>query len=298
MIMKKLWPAILILSILWGCSGDDDNSDPVAPDTTPPTVESTSPADGAVNVPVGTSITVNFSEAMDRWTFSDSTFIVSDGVIEISGSILYSGNSVILRPSNDLSFEELYTAVITDSVTDEAGNNLETDYVWSFTTTIGSIMPLSIGNKWEFLIETIDTLTGDIDSTIDHIEIVRDTVIQSETWYIDQTGAVYINKADGLWTYSLSDQPYLFLKFPAIIGDTYFGNPDLVETIRVDSTSVLRGVPHGNHICYLYAATVSDPTFKYKYYYKPNLGPVSTSKLTTGSLKVVERRSLFRLTLP
>jgi hypothetical protein len=294
--MKKLLLTFLALALFWGCSGNDDNGDPVSPDITPPTVVSTSPADGAVNVPLRTNIIVNFSEAMAKWTFVAENFYISPSV---DGVILPSDNSVILSPVEDMQFSRLYTVVVTDSVKDEAGNNLEADYTWSFTTTAGDIMPLAIGNKWEFLIETIDTLTGNIDSTIDYIEIVRDTTIGSETWHIDQKGTIFTNKSDGLWTYAASGTAYLFLKFPASIGETYFGNPDLVETIRVDSTSALPGdVPHGNHICYLYTGTVSDPTFKYKYYYEPNLGPVAIWKVKTGSLKTVERKSLFRLALP
>jgi hypothetical protein len=289
--MKLAIPFVLVVG-MYGCSGDE--APPVTSDTTPPTVVSTSPADGETNVPIDTDISVTFSEDMDRWTLSTATFVVSGTA---GGTILYGNNTATLQPTGDLIFSQDYTVVITTDVTDVAGNNLESNYTWSFTTTAGAIMPLAVGNQWEFLAEVIDTLTGQIDSTLEIVSIVRDTLIQTEQWFIDGSGEVYTNRIEGLWGLSQGGQPYLFLKFPATIGDSYFGNPDLVETIRVDSTATLRSVPHGFHICYLYTGTVFDPTIKYKYYYKPNFGPVAVEKVVASGARVIERRSLIRLTL-
>lgn len=283
---------IIMLFALWGCS--DDETPPVTPDTTPPTVVSTSPADGETNVSVDAAISITFSEEMDPFTFSTQSFQV---VGEETYNIIYSNKTVTLTLQDDLLYDQNYTVVVTTDVTDVAENPLDSNYTWEFTTTMGTIMPLAIGNKWEFWVAVYDTVSGDSATSLEFMEIVRDTLIATEQWYIDNANRIYKNKDDGLWSISSGGQPYLFLKFPATMGDSYFGNPDLVETIRVESTGVLIAVPHGNHVCYYYLGTVSDPTFKYKYYYNPNFGPISIEKVTSGSSKVVERRSLIRLTL-
>lgn len=295
MIYRLLKISILsavIATVFWGCSGKE--AAPVIPDTTPPTVVSTSPAAGSTNVGVDVAISATFSEEMDRWTFTPQTFAVGGAG---SGNILYKDKTVSFTPSAKLGFNQEYTVVITTDVSDVAGNNLAAIYNWTFTTTPGTIMPLKIGNQWEFLVEQRDTITNLIDTGYQIIEIVRDTMIGSERWLVSQSGDKYINKGDGLWMLSVSKAPYLFLKFPASPGDTYFANPDRVETIRVDSIATSRSVPHGTHICHKYSGTVPDPTFKYRYYYKPNFGPVAYEKVTVGSSKVVERWSLIRLKL-
>lgn len=287
----RFLPALAMATLL-GCS-DDKTTTPPTPDTTPPTVESTSPADAATSVPLTTMISATFSEEMDKWTFNNVTFVVSGSV---TGNIQYSDKTVTLAPSSPLAYNQQYTVALTTDITDLAGNPLESDYTWSFRTTPGTIMPLAVGNLWEFVKATYDTISGDSVVTLDTIAIVRDSVIQSETWFVGKTGKMYINRSSGLWGRSSGGEAYLFLKYPAVAGDFYPGSPDLGETINVESTNILWGVPHGNHICYYYLSTVSDPTFKYRYYYKPNLGPVVHEKVTT-SQKIVERKKLKSLTL-
>ncbi len=282
-----------IVATLWGCSGDE--SSPVIPDTTPPTVISTSPADGDTNAGVNVAISATFSEEMDRWTFTLQTFAIG-GVGQ--GNILYKDKTVSFTPSDGLAFGREYTAVITTDVTDAADNNLESNYDWTFTTTLGVAMPLEIENKWEYLVEQRDTIgDSNISSGITIIEIVSDTIIGTEQWFISETGEMYTNKDNGLWMMSLTGQPYLFIKFPAAAGDTYFANPDLVETIRVDSINIARWANLERYECNLYTSTVSDPTFKHQYFYDSNVGLVSIDKVPTGSTQVVERWSLIRFTL-
>ena len=102
---------------IWGCSGDE-TSTPVSPDTTAPTVVSTSPADGAVGVPVDASISITFDEEMNRFTFTRNTFAVSDGV---NGIILYGNKTAVFSPDENLLYDWTYTAVVTTDVADEAG---------------------------------------------------------------------------------------------------------------------------------------------------------------------------------
>ncbi len=49
-----------------------------APDTTPPTVTAVSPGIGATDVPITSTLTATFSEAMDASTINTSTFTLKD----------------------------------------------------------------------------------------------------------------------------------------------------------------------------------------------------------------------------
>ena len=81
-------------------------------DTTPPTVSSTNPANGATIVAVNKTISATFSEAMDSSTISTNTFTLSGGV---TGSVSYDSTSkaATFTPSSNLSYSTTYTATIT-----------------------------------------------------------------------------------------------------------------------------------------------------------------------------------------
>jgi len=97
-----------------------------APDTTPPTVLSTVPANGATNVAVLTPITVTFSEAMNPATINGSTIVLmvtSTGAV-ISGSVSYDGSSntaTFTASAGTLAFGTGYTLSVSGAA-DLAGN--------------------------------------------------------------------------------------------------------------------------------------------------------------------------------
>ena len=98
-------------------------------DTTPPTITEVSPTDGATNVPVTTAISATFSEAMNE-TSAEAAFSV-DGV---TGTFGWDGNKMTFTPSSELAYNTEYTVTISTVAEDLAGNNLASDYTWSFTT--------------------------------------------------------------------------------------------------------------------------------------------------------------------
>lgn len=103
-------------------------------DTTPPTVLITSPVDTAVGVVTGTKVLVAFSEPLDPDTIGASTFTLSQGGTPIAASVSYTDTAAILTPDSPFEPGVTLTATVTTGVTDLAGNALEADYVWSFTT--------------------------------------------------------------------------------------------------------------------------------------------------------------------
>jgi Big-like domain-containing protein len=104
-----------------------------ASDTTPPIVSSITPAAGASFVPVNTSITSVFSEAMDAATINGTSFTLSSGV---TGAVTYDAinRAATFAPSGSLAYNTTYTATITSGVRDLAGNALAQDFTWNFTT--------------------------------------------------------------------------------------------------------------------------------------------------------------------
>jgi len=102
-------------------------------DTDPPTVNSTSPLDAAIDVAVDATISATFSEDMDDLTIDTNTFGLDNGV---TGSVSYDINSktATFTPSTYLDYDTTYTATITTGAEDLAGNPIQSDYDWSFTT--------------------------------------------------------------------------------------------------------------------------------------------------------------------
>ncbi len=103
-------------------------------DATAPTVVSTIPANLATGVALNTSITAAFSETMDPATITASTFTLKQGTTPIPGAVTYVGTVATLNPTSDLTASTVYTATITTSAKDAAGNALAANKVWTFTT--------------------------------------------------------------------------------------------------------------------------------------------------------------------
>ena len=112
----------------------------VPPDTTPPTVSSVSPTNGAVGVNTGVNITATFSEAMDPATISASSFELLDSLSNlVSTSVTYNAATkiAVLNPAAPLSLSAVYTATVkggASGVKDLRSNPMTADLTWSFTT--------------------------------------------------------------------------------------------------------------------------------------------------------------------
>ena len=104
-----------------------------APDGTAPTVMSVSPANGATAVPVGASISVTFSEAMNPATVNNTNVSVAGS----TGTVSYSGTTARFTPSVPLAVSTPYEVIVKgggSGVKDTAGNPLRADFRWSFST--------------------------------------------------------------------------------------------------------------------------------------------------------------------
>lgn len=101
-----------------------------------PTLTLTSPVEGASNIALNTMVTADFSTAMDANSFNTTTFSLKQGTVNIPGGVSYSGLQATFDPTVDLIPNLVYTATITKSVTDIAGNAIAKDSSWSFATGV------------------------------------------------------------------------------------------------------------------------------------------------------------------
>ena len=119
-------------------------------DTTPPTVTSATPANGASSVALGTAVTATFSEAINAATLTTTTVVLrnpANAVVPAAVSYNAGTRVATLTPSAALTTSTTYTATITGGaagVKDVAGNALASSVVWSFATILGDTTPPTV----------------------------------------------------------------------------------------------------------------------------------------------------------
>lgn len=155
---------------------ENDNSD-----ITPPEVRSTNPADNASGVAINSRIMATFTEEINATTITESTFRLSEEDRTIDGTVTYSDNTATFNPDSDLLYNTTYSATITTDVEDPAGNRLENDYRWTFTTEEDRIPPR--------VIETIplkneEGVSRNIEITATFSEAMDPSTISEETFFL------------------------------------------------------------------------------------------------------------------
>lgn len=107
-------------------------SDTITLDTAVPKIYSTTPISGARDIPVTTSIVIEFSESMDTISVENAITIIPAMPLDYKWE--NENRRLIITPSK---FVEGTTCTITiyEGATDTAGNSIVAAYSWSFTTT-------------------------------------------------------------------------------------------------------------------------------------------------------------------
>ena len=117
------------MALFYGCANDDFQE----VDGVCPLVTTTSPVNGATNVPLDQIITVSFNEEMNPETINQSSFTLN-GTSQVAGVVTYSGTTATFTPSALLTPNTTYSARITRTVKDLTGNALQTETIWTFST--------------------------------------------------------------------------------------------------------------------------------------------------------------------
>ncbi len=104
-------------------------------DVTPPTVSAASPANAASGVALGSSVSITFSEAMDKASTGAAFRLESHGAT-VAGSIAWSNGDTVLAftPSGSLTYGSRCNVSISTSAKDVALNPLSSTYNSFFTT--------------------------------------------------------------------------------------------------------------------------------------------------------------------
>jgi hypothetical protein len=153
-------------------------------DTTPPTVSLVNPANDISGVCINKTVNATFSESMAPTSLTNNTLTLApSGSLNtpIAAVITYDAQTRIasINPSANLSASTAYTATVlggAQGAKDLAGNALQADKVWQFTTSASECQtPVALGSASNFAIlgsaaiTNIPTslITGDIGLTPD-----------------------------------------------------------------------------------------------------------------------------------
>ena len=142
-------------------------------DTTAPQVNSTDPAAGATAVPINSSVTATFDEAIDPLSITSTSFSVHQGATTIAGTLTTAGTIARFMPTAPLAANATFTVTLSTGVTDLQGNALAVPYTWMFMTGSSAALgpaPVLLGAAGNYVIlakTAISTvpasaITGDI----------------------------------------------------------------------------------------------------------------------------------------
>jgi uncharacterized delta-60 repeat protein len=165
---------------------------PPGADVTPPHVVAIAPGDGALLVPLRTSVTATFDEAVDPATVDSTTFrLEAPGGEPVAATIALSalGTVATLRPASALAGSTTYTARVTTAVTDLAGNALAAERAWTFMTIAPDTYPPYIRGRTPWNADAVPVTAA---VTIIFSERVDPATLTAETFRLAPTGSAAI----------------------------------------------------------------------------------------------------------
>lgn len=169
-------------------------------DIVPPTVLSTVPDDGAINVPLNQAVSATFSEAMNPLTITNLTFTVTGPGLPVPGGLVSYDpltNIATFRPDANLAASTTYTATITTGAQDLAGNALASNYVWTFTTgaTGTGLAPgaVNLGSASTFGIMATSAITNTGAATMINGDVSLDPGTSNGLLPVQVNGTIHIN---------------------------------------------------------------------------------------------------------
>lgn len=138
--MTRLVTLSLVVPLsLFACATPEPDPDPTdttepAGDTTPPQVTGFEPVDEAARVAVDAEIRIEFSEPVDADSAEVAVQLLDESrevALDVAPGV---GDELVFTPVGLLDGETEYTVVVGTELTDLAGNPLETEVMFDFTT--------------------------------------------------------------------------------------------------------------------------------------------------------------------
>jgi Ice-binding-like/Bacterial Ig-like domain len=191
------------------------------PDTTPPLVSSTNPANSASAVATNQTVVATFDKGMASSTITPTTFtLTGPGVTPVAGAVTYStvGNTATFTPTTVLTASILYTATITTGVTDLSGNALANTYTWTFTTgvTTDTTAP-TVTSTMPTLNATLVGIDASANATFS--KPMNSSTLNAATFTLTGPGLTVV---DGKVSYDVPDQIVTFTPLATLAPSTAF----------------------------------------------------------------------------
>jgi hypothetical protein len=141
-------------------------------DSTAPTLTAFTPADAAIDVPIGSNIVLTFSEPIQRGTgaieihsASPTGTIVANYDVATSSNLTIAGHTLTINPTSNLEMGAHYFVTLTDGVVNDlAGNSASGTETYDFTTVGAAPVLYDLTGKVTFW-KTAAPI-GDVTSTI------------------------------------------------------------------------------------------------------------------------------------
>ncbi len=174
------------------------------------------------------------------------------------------------------------------------GNN-EDDLSVSTPGAPNVILPLQVGNSWEYrrtsydgqgTIVAVDTVTE---------RVARDSIVSGERWYIWQTTyglSMGTNRSDGYWVL-VAGQAALTFGYPASVNETYMVT-EAGPTMHILAVDTLIAVPYGTTPCIAYEQLTFPDSVRARIdFYAANTGLIRTDEFvhTLSGEDSLSRRS-------
>jgi hypothetical protein len=191
------------------------------PDTTPPLVSSTNPANSASAVATNQTVVATFDKGMDSSTITPTTFtLTGPGVTPVPGAVTYStvGNTATFTPTTVLTASILYTASITTGVTDLSGNALANTYTWTFTTGVSTDTTApTVTSTAPALNATLVGIDASANATFS--KPMNSSTLNAATFTLTGPGLTVV---DGKVSYDVADQIATFTPLTTLAPSTAF----------------------------------------------------------------------------
>lgn len=160
-------------------------------DTTPLSVASTIPGSASAGIALDTNVDITFNEALDTSWAGTSTFTVGT----VTGSVSQGTGTLQFNPTSNLNIATTYPVTLSSKLRDATGNVMLDNYIYTFTTLIGTDTTAPVGTVTLHNGATYATdqaITIDLTAT-DGVGVVGYFLSEgSTTPYATQTGWVAI----------------------------------------------------------------------------------------------------------